>query len=172
MNRKTRFIAVIALLLSVIAQFQTALASGNISKITSQELKNELYADDAQVKILFVFTSWCGVCKRSMPDLTNLHEKFAEGKEAKIIALSIDHDLDKLEQYVGSIDARSLYISALDFSSSRDIITAFKELDVNYNGSIPYIVIAYNGKLLASGNYDVNSLYNAVLHIRSDSRNH
>jgi thiol-disulfide isomerase/thioredoxin len=97
---------------------QNTFASGgsgaNVSKVLSVE-KNEgrkaadfSWTDESGNKVTFAefskdnvvlinfWATWCGPCKRELPDLIALHNEY-KGKNVKIMGISVDRDADVLE---------------------------------------------------------------------------
>lgn len=48
---------------------------------------------------LNIWATWCGPCREEMPSMQRLYEKMAGGK-FEMIALSIDEDISKVEEFV------------------------------------------------------------------------
>lgn len=146
----------------------TGLNAPNVSQVISVE-KNEgkkaadfSWTDENGKKITFAefskdnvvlinfWATWCGPCKRELPDLVALHNEY-QGKNVKIIGISVDRDADVLGLVRNfATEANLTYPIVIDngdlekaFGGIRGIPTSFF---VNKNGEIVKKMIGLQSK--------------------------
>jgi len=73
---------------------------------------NETTIQDGRVYVIEFWATWCGPCKRSIPHLTELQEKF-ERNDLTIIGVS-DEKADVVKPYVQQMGDRMNYTVAVD----------------------------------------------------------
>lgn len=142
--------------------------AANVSKVISVE-KNEgrkaadfSWTDESGNKVTFAefsrnnvvlinfWATWCGPCKRELPDLIALHNEY-KGKNVKIIGISVDRDADVLGLVRNfAAEANLTYPIVIDngelekaFGGIRGIPTSFF---VNKNGEIVKKMIGLQSK--------------------------
>ena len=145
-----------------------AVSVANVSKVISVE-KNEgrkaadfSWTDASGKKVTFAefskdnvvlinfWATWCGPCKRELPDLIALHNEY-KGKNVKIIGISVDRDADVLGLVRNfAAGANLTYPIVIDngdlekaFGGIRGIPTSFF---VNKNGEIVKKMIGLQSK--------------------------
>jgi thiol-disulfide isomerase/thioredoxin len=144
------------------------ISAPNVSKVISVE-KNEgrkaadfSWTDENGNKVTFAefskdnvvlinfWATWCGPCKRELPDLIALHNEY-KGKNVKIIGISVDRDADVLGLVRNfAAEANLTYPIVIDngdlekaFGGIRGIPTSFF---VNKNGEIVKKMIGVQSK--------------------------
>jgi thiol-disulfide isomerase/thioredoxin len=144
------------------------ISAANVSKVISVE-KNEgskaadfSWTDENGKKVTFAefskgnvvlvnfWATWCGPCKRELPDLIALHNEY-KGKDVKIIGISVDRDANVLELVRNfAAEANLTYPIVIDngdlemaFGGIRGIPTSFF---VNKNGEIVKKMIGLQSK--------------------------
>lgn len=144
------------------------ISAKNVSKVISVE-KNEgrkaadfSWTDESGNKVTFAefskdnvvlinfWATWCGPCKRELPDLIALHNEY-KGKNVKIIGISVDRDADVLGLVRNfAAEANLTYPIVIDngdlekaFGGIRGIPTSFF---VNKNGDIVKKMIGLQSK--------------------------
>ena len=144
------------------------ISAANVSKVISVEKKEGRKAadfswtDESGNKVTFAefskdnvvlvnfWATWCGTCKRELPDLIALHDEY-KGKNIKIIGISVDRDADVLGLVRNfAAEANLLYPIIIDngelekaFGGIRGIPTSFF---VNKNGEIVKKMIGLQSK--------------------------
>lgn len=137
---------------------QSGVSAANVSKVISVEKKEGRKAadfswtDESGNKVTFAefskdnvvlinfWATWCGPCKRELPDLIALHNEY-KGRNVKIIGISVDRDADVLGLVRNfAAEANLTYPIVIDngelekaFGGIRGIPTSFF---VNKNGEI------------------------------------
>jgi thiol-disulfide isomerase/thioredoxin len=124
------------------ADFSWTGESGN--KVTFAEFSKD------NVVLINFWATWCGPCKRELPDLIALHNEY-KGKSVKIIGISVDRDADVLGLVRNfAAETNLTYPIVIDngelekaFGGIRGIPTSFF---VNKNGEIVKKMIGLQSK--------------------------
>lgn len=137
------------------------LISSTANATTYKEFTANQFVEAAKsgddIKLIFIFTSWCNVCKTSFNDLIALSDRF-KGKKVTILAVSLDENEQALEKYLSKIDVKNFEVRRLKYSYLSELQSAFSRVGIGYKGSIPHItVISKNGNVVADGNYMLSS---------------
>lgn len=137
------------------------LISGTVNAATYKEFTANQFVEAAKggddIKLIFIFTSWCNVCKTSFNDLIALSDRFKD-KKVTIMAVSLDENEKALESYLSKIDVKNFEVRRLKYSYLSELQSAFGRIGIGYRGSIPHItVISKNGTVVADGNYVLSS---------------
>lgn len=129
-----------ALLLGCALHGVAAPTSGELEQLLGRELQT-LSGSDVTLKafegkwVLLVFwASWCGPCRREIPDLKKLYETYEETGEFEIVGLSIDEDTGPLRDLVYKMDIPWPVVQ-LEGENLRDFSASF---DVH---AIPHLVL-------------------------------
>lgn len=116
------------------------------------------------VRLVFIFTSWCSVCKTSFKDLVDLSSRF-KGKKLSIIAVSLDENEDALKKYLATQKLENFNVHLMKYKYISELQQAFGRVGIGYSGSIPHItLITQSGEIVADGNYKLTS-FDQGLHI-------
>ncbi|MFI4983850.1 MAG: TlpA family protein disulfide reductase [Rickettsiales bacterium] len=150
---------ILILLFATTAQANAA----SLNSISTKEL-HSIVTDNTDLKLVFFFTSWCGVCKSSLKDLFVLKAKYDANPRVKIIAVSIDDNYYLIHSFVKSLPASIDYkVYHLDPYNSTAVANMFRTLNIRYTGSIPHVgLFGKNGKVLADGNYKVSGFSEGI----------
>lgn len=149
------FIVNVIVVLSLLANSAYAVEFDTISSVQLKEIAN----DDADIKLVFFFTSWCGVCKSSLQDLFALSEKYKTNPRVKIIPVSIDDNQFLIYTYVKNLPKSIAHkVYHFSHSNSYEAVDMFKNLNIHYRGSIPHVALfGKKGEVIVDGNYKVSS---------------
>ena len=86
-----------------------------------------------QPMLVYFWATWCTSCKREVPELKALHEKY-KGRKLKIIGISVDNT-DKVREF-----AKEYAINYTLLLGSNDAIALSKQLG-NTVGGLPFAVV-------------------------------
>lgn len=112
--------------------------------------------------VVFIFASWCPVCKRDFPQLRQLAATYKD-KGVNVVAFSVDRNKNDLTRYLGAQSPLSFtpYFVLQRFPG--ELQQGLRRAGIRYNGSIPYIALmGEDGKILGQGNYSVASVEKAL----------
>ncbi|WHQ47194.1 MAG: redoxin domain-containing protein [Candidatus Midichloria sp.] len=59
---------------------------------------SDIMADKQPITLLFMFTSWCEVCKNAISEVLELEAEYKTGKKVKVIMLSLDENVNNLKK--------------------------------------------------------------------------
>lgn len=133
------FIANVSKVNSVQKNEGTKVADFSWTDETGKKVSFSDFSKDNVVLINF-WATWCGPCKRELPDLVSLHDEYKD-KNIKIIGISVDRDGDVLNLvHTFAVQSNLAYPIVIDngeleqaFGGIRGIPTSFF---VNKNGEI------------------------------------
>jgi len=118
-----------------------------IKKYSMQDLKNQLQSDNSSILFINFWATYCGECRKEMPDLIQFYDEF-KGK-VKLIGLSLDESEDEVRNFIK--------ISKVNFPIYMSDKELAKHLMIN---AIPVTFIFKNGKYAGShlGSYSFSQL--------------
>jgi peroxiredoxin len=133
--------------------------------MTTAQIADELEKSDGKPVLLYLYTTWCGVCNENFATLNEIAREF-QNTELQVLALAIDRDIDGpgLKQHFvksGDVYFRLRYLSFKE---------GFRELlakkDIRYQGRIPFtVLISRDGEVVTkfTGKRNKNSLRNKII---------
>lgn len=151
--------ALISFLVTLILCFPSANAiERQTVDITPKEFTEIVKKDSkSKYKFIFIFASWCGVCKKSFPDLVSLSNKY-DKLGVEFIVVSIDNNIEKLENYISSQKLDKLQIYRFNYSNVYQLADSFRSINMNYKGAVPHtMLIDSNRAVIADGNYLISA---------------
>lgn len=116
---------------------------------------NDMLDGKPQVRLIFFFTSWCSVCKKSYSELLRLEAKY-KNENVKIMAVSLDEDMGRLKHFMRNYQDKDSNVYHLQYSNPREVMEMFHKFGIHYNGGIPHVTLLdQKGKIVADGSYDL-----------------
>jgi len=98
--RPARLLAAGCALLALLLLASSAMAvDPNERPISAQDLKAIIQSLRGRVVVVNFWATWCGPCRREMPNLRRLRQSFS-GKELHILGISLDFDSEMYAQFV------------------------------------------------------------------------
>ena len=128
------------------------IAYHKINPLTPNDIVTKLDNEKGRPLFLYLYTTWCGVCKKNFPIINELSREF-QNANITIIAIAIDRNLNDVDfaQYLevyGDIYFKPYYLVYSEGMS--DLI---KQKGIKYNGVIPFtVLIDKNGNVVESFN--------------------
>ena len=150
----------------------------DVSSATAVQLQNldierfnYVLSNKSSITVLFIFTSWCKVCKDAVPDILELTNKYNDGK-VRVIMLSLDEEVDKLKNIIEDYKKYDSKFYYFDKKTARkDISLALFKNGIRYRGTIPHVTIFHNDKVIADDSYEIQSVKNFIHHLYEKDRN-
>jgi len=79
---------------------KSMLDDGKAAAFSLPDLQGKLHGlAEGEVVLLNFWATWCPPCRKEMPSMAALHRKYA-GKGLKVIAVSVDRDVNDLSAFV------------------------------------------------------------------------
>ncbi|MFT6386607.1 MAG: thiol-disulfide isomerase/thioredoxin [Rickettsiales bacterium] len=97
--------------------------------------------------LLYIYTTWCGVCKHQFPIINEMARKF-QNTELKVISVAIDRNIDAnvLNNYLQSY--QNIYFKPEYLLYNDGLENLLKSKNIRYNKIIPLtVLIDRNGKI-------------------------
>jgi len=122
------------------------------SSLRSYEINKEIESKK-EVRLLFFFASWCGVCKSSFNEAIRLQNKYKD-KNLNVYLISLDDNSFRLNEFLSRYD--DLDMNVYRISKDDNLSNIFERFRINYTGSIPHVTLLNkNGSKIADGPYDI-----------------
>jgi thiol-disulfide isomerase/thioredoxin len=113
---------------------------GHPEAISPSDIINQIENNKGKPTLLYVYTTWCGICKQQLPVINEISRKF-QNTDLKVIAVAIDKNIDGAAlqnhlQYYQNIYFQPQY---LVYSDGLGDLLAKK--NIKYNKIIPLTVL-------------------------------
>lgn len=128
--------------------------AARIKDISVEELKEKL-DNPKTARLLYIFTSWCSVCRQTIPIALDIAQSY-QGDKFKVIFISLDDSDNSILQSIADQDVE---VWCIKQQSPIEVMRAFNKSRIRFTSSIPHIsLIDAAGKILADGSYDIRML--------------
>jgi thiol-disulfide isomerase/thioredoxin len=112
--------------------FESKAQSAELIKLSQLQTLIEEKSD--QVKVINFWATWCAPCVKELPLFESLNQ---ERKDAKVILVSMDIDLDPNPEKVYKFVARKKVQSQVVILDERDPNAWINKIDKNWSGALP-----------------------------------
>ncbi len=108
--------------------------------ITTSQIASEFEKYDGKPILLYLYTTWCGVCKKNFKTINEIAQEF-QATSLHIIPLAIDRDLTD-EALTAHLDEfGDLYVPARYLAFKEGFKEFLQQKDINYQGRIPFTAL-------------------------------
>lgn len=130
--------------------------------LEGRNLTNKYFMND---KVFFFFyATWCGPCKKMIPDIKKLHEKF--GKDIKFVMVNLDDNKENWQKLINKFEINGM----INLSDNLPMIESANVSNLLID-AVPQFLLANNNKIIYKGFINdigksevlVNFLNNGVL---------
>lgn len=137
-----RRIPLLFLILSF-ASIESKAQQGELVKLS--QLQNLIEQKSDQIKVINFWATWCAPCVKELPLFESLNQ---DRKDAKVILVSMDIDLDPNPEKVYKFVARKKIQSQVLILDERDPNSWINKIDKNWSGALPstLFINTTNGK--------------------------
>lgn len=108
--------------------------------VSTSQIASEFEKNDGKPILLYIYTTWCGICKTNFTDFNEIAREF-QNTDLHVIALAIDRNVDEstLKAY---LDENGDYYFEPKFLAFKDGFKEFlKQKKINYKGNIPFTIL-------------------------------
>lgn len=133
--------------------------TGIIKSVSPSDILNELESNIGRPILLHLYTTWCSVCKKQLPEINELSRKF-QNTDLKLIVVAIDknittEDLTSYLNYYGNI-----YFEVRHLVYSDGLAELLKQRSIPYDKKIPFtVLISQSGEVVNRFNGYKNKNY-------------
>jgi thiol-disulfide isomerase/thioredoxin len=133
--------------------------------MTTSQVADEFEKADGKPVLLYIYTTWCGVCKKNIPVVNEIAREF-QSTDLQVITLAIDRGIDEktLQNYLNGYGDIYFYPRFLSFKEG--FIDLLKKKEINYKNRIPFtVLIGRNGEIITkfSGIKSKNYIRNKIV---------
>jgi thiol-disulfide isomerase/thioredoxin len=157
-----------ALLISVAVLSITALGKGGYAA-TLEEIAPETFAHmmegGEEIKFVFIFTSWCGVCKSLLGQVMALADRYSGEDRVKIVMLSIDHKSSQLEYLIERLSESEVIIYSTLKLNKEQVANMFQQNKIGFMGRIPHMTIFHKKSVIGDDIYEIDSVRQLIDHV-------
>ena len=125
-----------------------------VQLVNRHELKS-LLSEEGKIKVLYVYATWCGACKRNFPEFIKIGDKYVEREDIRIMPVSLDLEYNMLERFIRNqkiFKTSTLYHLPTTAEEHVDVMRTLFKLGILSDGSIPMIaVVDKNNKVVLQG---------------------
>lgn len=135
-----------------------------IKTIQPQELSTYIN-NNGKIKLLYTFTSWCGVCRKNMPELFDLASAY-DDDEVEVFLISLDDRLELTEKVMQPYNEYKARVLHLDNSNISNMLKGLNSVGISYRGGVPHTtLITQSGEVAVDGNYSLAPLKKGIDHL-------
>ncbi|CAL7962542.1 hypothetical protein MIDIC_490006 [Alphaproteobacteria bacterium] len=136
---KSPLLAVLLTLMLILMHFSSKVvyAQAILHHVNEGEFIEEVSHAKSDVKLIFIFSSWCPHCKKALAAIKPLYQ-FTSQHKLQFFFFSIDSDLNSLEKFAHTYPED---IDIYHISSGDKILKMFKHFSLHYTNHIPHYAI-------------------------------
>jgi hypothetical protein len=133
--------------------------------MTSSQVAVEFESFDDKPILLYIYTTWCGVCSKNFEVFNEISREF-QNTDLKVMALAIDRNLEsqKLTNYLNNFGDVYFQPNYLVFKDG--FMEFLLKKNIKYSGHIPFtVLISRNGEVITkyTGVKNKNYLRNRII---------
>jgi thiol-disulfide isomerase/thioredoxin len=160
----------IGIIFTFLTIFSLNAAAYTIKEIEPKSFKS-VALNDSKIKLIYIFTSWCSVCKRSLPQMLSLKND-CDPNKVDIMLVSLDEDETKLIKALKEYENKDFTIYKIKQDNPKEVLKAFLNAGIFYQGTVPHsTLIDSEGNVVVNGNFQTSSLKKGIKYLLKDAAN-
>ena len=133
--------------------------------MTTAQIANEFESFDDKPVLLYIYTTWCGVCSKNFEVFNEISREF-QNTDLRVMALAIDRNLEpqKLSDYLNKLG--DVYFQPRHLLFKDGFMEFLLKKNIKYSGHIPFtVLISKDGKVITkyTGVKNKNYLRNRII---------
>ncbi|AIF80576.1 hypothetical protein I862_00055 [endosymbiont of Acanthamoeba sp. UWC8] len=118
--------------------------------------------ESKNIRLIYIFTSWCSVCKRVFPEVVELYKDF-DPKDVDIMLISLDDNDEVVNDAFKLYKDQNFVIYRINQDSPQEVMQGLLKAGILYKGSVPHsTIIDEKDNIVVNGSYKIHSLKKAV----------
>lgn len=111
-----------------------------IEAISPSDVINQIDNSKGSPVLLYIYTTWCGICKKQLPIINDIAKRF-QNTDLKVIAVAIDKNMDgaSFENYLQLYP--DIYFQPKYLLYSDGIQDLLLKKNIKYSKKIPFTII-------------------------------
>ncbi len=139
---------------------ESAFAAAELKVLSGEQMIKVVESSKLKSKGIFMFASWCGYCKQSMPEFIQMPNKDLKDK-FQVFYISLDNNYDSLVKFSQNLEDN---IVIYHMPKLEDITAFFNKFHIKYNNNVPHVtVLDQQNKIIFDGRGSPSSIEGKVL---------
>jgi thiol-disulfide isomerase/thioredoxin len=111
-----------------------------IEAISPSDIVSEIENNRGNPILLYIYTTWCGVCKKQLPVINDIAQKF-QNTDLKVIAVAIDQNIDgeSFKNYLQTY--QNIYFQPKYLLYRDGIQDLLLKKNIKYSKKIPFTIL-------------------------------
>lgn len=140
----------------------------DVRKIDLDTFK-QVMSSEEDIKFVFVFTSWCGVCKAMFNEIADLYTQYKEENRVKIIMLSIDDNSGNFAAFTKQYAANNAVVYSTLGLTREEILNMLRSNRIGFKGKIPHMTIFHKNSVVGDDIYEIQSVHKLIEYVLSQN---
>jgi thiol-disulfide isomerase/thioredoxin len=118
----------------------TLISSQKLIEINADDLHKIIKDSKNKLVLVNFWATWCSPCKKEMPDLLKLQDKYKKNFTLVLVSLDFIEEKNKAHEFM-----KSLEVPFDTYLNTEEINSFLEKMPESWTGAIPFTVL-YNGR--------------------------